>query len=98
MAPVTSTPATAITTGLSVSSIATDKRVKAGGTYFIISRSLGLPIGGTLGILVGLSGYLVPVVRNVEELLPDHDVDLAALQAQKTAQDDEAALAAESMV
>ncbi|HUX96437.1 MAG TPA: hypothetical protein VMV47_11965 [Bacteroidales bacterium] len=46
-----------ITTGLSVSSIATDKRVKEGGTYYIISRSLGLPIGGTLGLalFVGLS-------------------------------------------
>lgn len=46
-----------ISTGLSVSSIATDKRVKAGGTYYIISRSLGLPIGGTLGLalFVGLS-------------------------------------------
>lgn len=46
-----------IATGLSVSSIATDKKVKAGGTYFIISRSLGLPIGGTLGIALffGLS-------------------------------------------
>ncbi len=45
------------TTGLSVSSIATDKKVKAGGTYYMISRSLGLPIGGTLGIalFVGLS-------------------------------------------
>ncbi|MBE0572693.1 MAG: amino acid permease [Ignavibacteriaceae bacterium] len=46
-----------VTTGLSVSSIATDKKVKAGGTYFMISRSLGLPIGGTLGLalFVGLS-------------------------------------------
>jgi amino acid transporter len=46
-----------ITTGLSVSSIATDKKVKTGGTYYIISRSLGLPIGGTLGLalFVGLS-------------------------------------------
>jgi amino acid transporter len=46
-----------ITTGLSVSSIATDKKVQAGGTYFMISRSLGLPIGGTLGLalFVGLS-------------------------------------------
>ncbi|MCF7801802.1 MAG: amino acid permease [Candidatus Marinimicrobia bacterium] len=46
-----------ITTGLSVSSIATDKKVKAGGTYYMISRSLGLPIGGTLGLalFVGLS-------------------------------------------
>ena len=46
-----------LTTGLSVSSIATDKKVKTGGTYYIISRSLGLPIGGTLGLalFVGLS-------------------------------------------
>ncbi len=46
-----------LTTGLSVSSIATDKKVEAGGTYFMISRSLGLPIGGTLGLalFVGLS-------------------------------------------
>ncbi|MBN2317639.1 MAG: amino acid permease [Acidobacteria bacterium] len=46
-----------VTTGLSVSSIATDKRVQGGGTYYMISRSLGLPLGGTLGIalFVGLS-------------------------------------------
>ncbi|MBU2644005.1 amino acid permease [bacterium] len=46
-----------ITSGLSVSSIATDKKVKGGGTYFMISRSLGLPIGGTLGLalFIGLS-------------------------------------------
>ncbi|MGB3464207.1 MAG: hypothetical protein WBA74_03020 [Cyclobacteriaceae bacterium] len=45
------------TTGLSVSSIATDKKVEAGGTYYMISRSMGLPIGGTIGIalFVGLS-------------------------------------------
>ncbi|MBM3790245.1 MAG: amino acid permease, partial [Acidobacteria bacterium] len=46
-----------VTTGLSISSIATDKKVQAGGNYYIISRSLGLPIGGTLGIALffGLS-------------------------------------------
>ncbi len=46
-----------MSTGLSVASVATDKRVGTGGSYFIISRSLGLPIGGTLGIalFVGLS-------------------------------------------
>ena len=46
-----------MTTGLSISSIATDKSVGAGGPYYIVSRSLGLPIGGTLGIalFVGLS-------------------------------------------
>ena len=46
-----------VTTGLSVASIATDKKVKAGGPYYMISRSFGLPIGGTLGLalFVGLS-------------------------------------------
>lgn len=46
-----------LSTGLSVASIATDKKVETGGTYFIISRSLGLPIGGTLGwaLFAGLS-------------------------------------------
>ncbi len=38
------------TTGLSISSIATDKRIKAGGIYYILSRSLGLPMGGSIGI------------------------------------------------
>lgn len=46
-----------VSTGLSISSIATDKKVGAGGPYYIVSRSLGLPIGGTLGLalFVGLS-------------------------------------------
>ncbi|MCU4164367.1 hypothetical protein [Carboxylicivirga caseinilyticus] len=46
-----------ITTSLSVASLSTDKPVQTGGTYFMISRSLGLPIGGTLGLalFVGLS-------------------------------------------
>jgi amino acid transporter len=46
-----------VTTGLSVASVATDRKVRGGGTYYMLSRSLGLPIGGTLGIalFVGLS-------------------------------------------
>ncbi|MFK8038086.1 MAG: hypothetical protein AB8B74_07340 [Crocinitomicaceae bacterium] len=39
-----------ITTGLSISSISTDKKVGAGGVYYVLSRSLGLPIGGALGL------------------------------------------------
>ena len=39
-----------ISTGLSVSSVATDRKIKAGGIYFMLSRSLGLPIGGSIGI------------------------------------------------
>lgn len=37
-------------TGLSVSSIATNRTVGAGGAYFMISRSLGAPAGGAIGI------------------------------------------------
>lgn len=39
-----------ITTGLSISSIATDKKIGAGGVYYVLSRSLGLPIGGAIGL------------------------------------------------
>lgn len=39
-----------ITTGLSVSSVATDKKIKAGGIYYMLSRSLGFPIGGAIGV------------------------------------------------
>ncbi|MCG8575130.1 MAG: hypothetical protein MI810_09625 [Flavobacteriales bacterium] len=39
-----------VSTGLSISSIATDKKVGAGGVYYVLSRSLGLPIGGSLGL------------------------------------------------
>ncbi|MCK5846839.1 MAG: amino acid permease [Bacteroidales bacterium] len=39
-----------ITTSLSISSIATDKKIKTGGIYYILSRSLGLPMGGSIGI------------------------------------------------
>jgi amino acid transporter len=40
----------AITTGLSVASVATDKKIGAGGIYYVLSRSMGIPIGGSIGI------------------------------------------------
>ena len=44
--------ATSITllTALSVGAIATDQRVRAGGAYYMISRSLGIETGGAVGI------------------------------------------------
>jgi amino acid transporter len=42
-------------TGLSLSAVATSMEVKAGGKYYIISRSLGLEIGGAIGIPLYLS-------------------------------------------
>ena len=46
-----------LSTGFSVASVATNKRVGTGGVYYIISRTLGLPIGGTMGLalFMGLS-------------------------------------------
>ncbi|SDW92352.1 transporter, cation-chloride cotransporter (CCC) family [Lutibacter oricola] len=40
----------AVSTGLSVSSVATDKKIGAGGVYYVLSRSMGIPIGGSIGI------------------------------------------------
>lgn len=30
-------------------------------------------ISGVLGVIVGLGGYIFPLIRNVEDILPDHD-------------------------
>jgi len=35
--------------------------------------SLLIALGGVGGLLVGLSGYLVPAIRQADSLLPDHD-------------------------
>ena len=59
-----------ITTGLSVSSIATSRTVRTGGAYHIISRSLGLPIGGAIGLglfvamSLAVSLYLIGFAEN----------------------------------
>lgn len=44
-----------IPTAFAISELATNKRVEGGGEYFIISRSFGLNIGATLGVLLYLS-------------------------------------------
>ncbi len=41
-----------VSTGLSISSIATDKKIKTGGIYYMLSRSLGFPMGGSIGITI----------------------------------------------
>jgi len=64
-----------VTTGLSISSIATDKKVGAGGVYYVLSRSLGLPIGGALGLTLfvatalSISLYLVGFAEIFNEFI-----------------------------
>jgi amino acid transporter len=47
--------AISLLTGLSLSAVATNMTVRAGGNYYIISRSLGLEVGGAIGIPLYLS-------------------------------------------
>ncbi len=47
-----------ITTGLSLSAIATNMRVKTGGAYYMTSRSLGLEWGGCIGIPLAIAQML----------------------------------------
>src|SRR5690554_6805044 len=42
--------AVTIPTALAISEIATNRRVEGGGEYFMLSRSFGQTIGGTIGI------------------------------------------------
>ncbi len=64
------------TTGLSISSIATNRTVGAGGAYYIISRSLGAPAGAAIGIplffgqALSVSFYVVGFVESLSELAP----------------------------
>lgn len=44
-----------IPTAFAISEIATNQRVEGGGEYYIISRSFGLNVGGTIGITLYLS-------------------------------------------
>ncbi|XP_048373302.1 solute carrier family 12 member 3-like isoform X2 [Sphaerodactylus townsendi] len=62
-------------TGLSISAISTNGKVKAGGTYFLISRSLGPELGGSIGLLfsfanaVAVALHVVGFAETVQDLL-----------------------------
>jgi len=64
-----------IATGLSISSIATNKKVGAGGVYYVLSRSLGLPMGGAIGFTLfiatsfSIALYLIGFAENFNPVL-----------------------------
>lgn len=71
-------------TGLSLASVSTSMDVKVGGTYYIISRSLGLEIGGAIGIPLYLSQaisvafYIIGFVEAFLAVFPGYDPRLLA--------------------
>lgn len=68
-----------VSTGLSISSIATDKKIKTGGIYYILSRSLGMAMGGSIGIALfigtalSISLYIVGFTENFLSIGPIAD-------------------------
>lgn len=81
------TISTAITflTGLSISAIATDQVVKAGGAYYMISRSLGIETGGAVGIplyfaqALSVALYTIGFAESLVQVFPGLSQTLVAL-------------------
>lgn len=72
-------------TSLSIASIATDQKVKIGGAYYMISRSLGLESGGAIGIslyfaqALSVALYAVGFAESLAEVMPDLDQKMAGV-------------------
>ena len=81
------TLATSITflTSLSVAAIATDQRVRIGGAYYMISRSLGIESGGAIGIplyialALSVALYVVGFAESVVGVFPNLDLQWVGL-------------------
>ncbi|MFQ5528873.1 MAG: amino acid permease [Gemmatimonadota bacterium] len=81
------TIATSITflTALSISAIATDQRVRVGGAYYMISRSLGLETGGAVGIplffaqALSVALYTIGFAESLANVFPVLDQRLVGL-------------------
>ncbi len=75
-------------TTLSLSAIATNTRVKGGGAYYLISRSLGVEFGGAIGVLfflaqaISVAMYIIGFSEAFAETFPrwsDHFTAIASV-------------------
>lgn len=72
-------------TALSISAIATDRRVRTGGAYYMISRSLGIEAGGAVGIplyialALSVALYTVGFAESVVDVFPSLDFKTVGL-------------------
>ncbi len=72
-------------TALSLSAIATNTRVRGGGAYFLISRSLGPSFGGSIGIVfflaqaVSVAMYVLGFTEALESAFPNTGLTETAL-------------------
>jgi len=71
-------------TSLSLSAVATNTKVGAGGAYFLISRSLGLEVGGSVGVplffaqAISVAFYFVGFAESLKFVAPEIDARLVA--------------------
>ncbi|MFC1529821.1 Na-K-Cl cotransporter [Gemmatimonadota bacterium] len=72
-------------TALSISSIATDQRVKTGGAYYMISHSMGIETGGAVGVPLFLAQalsvalYTAGFAESFVRIVPIFDARLVAI-------------------
>ena len=72
-------------TAMSLAAVATNTRVGVGGAYFLVARSLGLELGGSIGVplylaqAISVAFYLVGFSESLLLLWPEVDGRMAAL-------------------
>ncbi len=82
---VTLSTSITLLTSLSICAIATDRVVRAGGAYYMISRSLGIESGGAVGIplyfaqAISVALYTIGFAESLQITFPQLDVRIVAL-------------------
>lgn len=72
-------------TALSVSSMATNMKVKGGGIYYVISRSFGIEVGAAVGLplflsqVIGITFYLAGFSESLKYIFPSVSTTLIAI-------------------